>query len=33
MNWESDSITDHDNDGCKDSTEEDLDDDNDGRLQ
>ena len=31
MNWESDSITDHDNDGCKDSTEEDLDDDNDGR--
>ena len=31
LNWISDSLTDHDNDGCKDSTEEDLDDDNDGR--
>lgn len=31
LNWISDILTDHDNDGCKDSTEEDLDDDNDGR--
>ena len=31
LNWISDTLTDHDNDGCKDSTEEDPDDDNDGR--